>query len=41
MLLISSNYDKYIETGDGHFALAKKYLIVESQHWDNVLKLVK
>jgi hypothetical protein len=41
MLLISSNYDRYIETGDGHFALAKKYLIVESQHWDNVLKLVK
>jgi len=41
MLLISSNYDRYIETDDSHFALAKKYLVVESQYWDNVLKLFK
>lgn len=41
MLLISSNYDRYMEIDNTHIALGKKYLAVESQHWDNVLELFK
>jgi hypothetical protein len=41
MLLFSSNYDRYVEPSDDHVALAKKYLAVESDFWENVLIFFK
>ena len=37
MLLISSNYQRYLLVGEGDVALGAKYLAVESQHWEDVL----
>lgn len=37
LLIISSNYDRYFQVDEDKVALATKYLVVESQHWDGVL----
>jgi len=37
LLLISSNYDKYLEMEPDKFGLATKYLAVESPNWEDVL----
>ncbi len=37
MLLVSSNCDRYSQVGPVSFALATKYLVVESPRWEGVL----
>ena len=37
LLLISANYERYLELEDGDRALGTKYLVVESPQWDAVL----
>ncbi|MCK4266824.1 MAG: hypothetical protein KAX31_06050 [Thermoplasmata archaeon] len=37
MLILSANYDRYLPVGGANIALGTKYLLVESQHWDDVL----
>lgn len=37
LLILSANYDQYLLVDGVGAALATKYLIVESQHWENIL----
>lgn len=37
MLILSSNYERYLPLGGPRAALGTKYLLVESPHWDGVL----
>ncbi|MFC2017698.1 hypothetical protein ACFLTQ_00130 [Chloroflexota bacterium] len=41
MLLFSTGYDKYFQRDEPHFALGKKYLVVESPNFENVLPNVR